>query len=557
MRVDIARRFWACMALCLLAACSGGAGDPATTITTAAPAPSVTVKADIAKAIVNQVVAISWTSTGATACTLSGDVTGVVATSGDRAVQKSAAGTINVDIVCSGSGGTAAGKVTVEVTDSTTYSVSTTSAPTYPSGYVVATTDSRDIQTDPCKLNLPIVAYPKSWMGSRPLPQVVGAPLSAEIGRAMMVKDIMLDDNPAFVLRGQAPDAPNGCDSGAGAIKGEIDKTVHRLKQLGVQYVSIPQWHWAKINSDGSYAFTSADTTFGSLSDANLAYYVGAAHAAGIKVIMTNQIQGFIDAQGNLIATPPSNLDTFRKWLSVYKSFMTTQAPRFQSLGIDIWELGCGFCLWHDAGDGSQAAYDLFAQKYAEIAKIIRGSFNGKLMISGVPWLKDHPEVLDQVDIIQTSFYPRATITQIQSDTISVAAYKNLVDNGIKYWANTGKTVMVASYIQSRADALTNPGYLEEAVCTGDIPPNGDLAAIDNSICLQRKTKPDFSIQAIVHEAHMEMIKETGVTNLIVLIYDYWETDTLMPQTAFPNIATSIRNKPAEGVVRQWFAMPR
>jgi hypothetical protein len=178
-------------------------------------------------------------------------------------------------------------------------------------------------------------------------------------------------------------------------------------------------------------------------------------------------------------------------------------------------------------------------------------------MISGVPWLKDHPEVLDQVDIIQTGFYPRTTITQSQSDTISVASYKNLVDNGIKYWASTGKTVMVVSYIQSRADALTNPGYLEETVCTGDIPPNGDLAAIDNNICLQRKTKPDFSIQAIVHEAHMEMIKETGVTNLIVLIYDYWETDTLMPQTAFPNIATSVRNKPAEGILRQWFAMPR
>lgn len=367
-----ARCFLACMALCCLAACSGGAGSSAATATPTPLAPSVILKADVAKAIVNQAVTISWSSTGATTCTLSGDVTGVVATSGDRTVQKPAAGAINVDISCTGGGGTATGKVTVEVTDSTTYSVSTASAPTYPSGYLVATADSRDIQTDPCKLNLPTVAYPQSWMGSRPLPQVVGAPLSAEIGRAMMVKDIMLDNNPEFVLKGQAPDAPNGCDHGAGALKGEIDKTVQRLKQLGVQYVSIPQWHWAKINSDGSYAYTSADTTFGSLSDANLAYYVAAVHAAGMKVIMTNQIQGFVDAQGNNIATPPSNLDTFRKWLAVYKSFMTTQAPRFQSLGIDIWELGCGFCLWHDIGDGSPAAHDLFAMKYAEIAQSIK-----------------------------------------------------------------------------------------------------------------------------------------------------------------------------------------
>lgn len=543
-------------ALALTGCGGGGSGSSSGPITVTALPPTVEIKADVQKAIINQPVAINWSSTGATSCTLAGDATGAVTTSGRRDIQKPSAGNISIDITCTGPSGSAVGKVSVIVESSTTYSVSTQTSVPYPNGYTVATNDSRDIQTDPCKLNLPIVAYPQSWMGSRPLPQVVGAPLSAEIGRAMMVKDIMLDNNPGFVLQG-APDAPNGCDSGAGSLKGEIDKTVQRLKQLGVQYVSIPQWHWAKINSDGSYVFTSADTTFGSLSDANLAYYVGAAHAAGIKIIVTNQIQGFIDAQGNNIATPPSNLDTFRKWLAVYKSFMTTQAPKFQSLGIDIWELGCGSCLWHDTGDGSQAAYDLFALKYSEIAKIIKGSFRGKLMISGVPWLKDHPQVLDQVDIIQTGFYPRTTITQSQSDTISVASYKNLVDNGIKYWASTGKTVMVVSYIQSRADALTNPGYLEETVCTGDIPPNGDLAAIDNNICLQRKTKPDFSIQAIVHEAHMEMIKETGVTNLIVLIYDYWETDTLMPQTAFPNIATSVRNKPAEGILRQWFAMPR
>lgn len=128
MRVDIAGRLIACIALCNLNACSSGAADSATTSTPAAPVHAVTLRADAVKAIVNQVVSISWSSTGATTCNLSGDLTGVVATSGDRTVQKRAAGTINVDIVCSGGGGTAAGKVTVEVSESTTYSVSTTSA---------------------------------------------------------------------------------------------------------------------------------------------------------------------------------------------------------------------------------------------------------------------------------------------------------------------------------------------------------------------------------------------------------------------------------------------
>ena len=540
-----------------VAGCGGGAGGSGGMASVISPSPTVEVKADVAQAIVNQPILISWSSTGASACALSGDLTGAVGASGQQEARKASAGTLSVSVSCTGPGGTSTAKVDVPVAVATTYSISTKEAVAYPSGYSVVTADSRDIQTDPCKLNLPVVAYPQSWLGTRPLPAVVGAPLPASIGRAIMVKDIMLDENPAFVLKGQSPDAPNGCDQGAGALKGEMDKTVQRLKQLGMQYISIPQWHWATINADGSYGFTPADSTFGSLSDANLAYYVKAAHAAGIKVIMTNQIQGFIDGQGNMMATPPSNMATFQKWLTLYKKYMLAQSPQFQALGIDVWELGCGFCLWHDVGDGSQTAYNLFAQAYGDIAKNIKTTFKGQMMISGTPWLKDHPEVLSQIDIIQSGFYPKAPITQAQSDAITVASYKNLVDHGIQYWAQTGKTVIVVSYLQSRADALTNPGYLEESVCTGDIPPNGDLAAIDNNACIQRKTKPDFGLQAIVHEAQLEMIKETGVTNLIVLLFDYWETDTLMPQTAFPNIATSIRNKPAEAVVRQWFAAPK
>lgn len=543
--------------LWIISSCSSGGASGAGSQASVTVPPTVQIKANVAKAIVNQVVTITWSSTGVTSCTLAGDTTGTVGASGQKEVQKASAGNINVEIICTGPGGSASGNISVIVEESITYSVSTTTPVAYPDGYMIATTDSRDIQADPCNLDLPKVTYPKAWLGNRPLPRIVGAPFPAEIGRAIMIKDIMLDNNPAFVLNG-APDAPNGCNLGPGALKGEIDRTVHRLKQLGVQYVSIPQWHWATIKPDGSYDYKSADSTFGPLSDANLAYFVNAVHAAGMKAIMTNQIQGFVDQQGNNIPTPAGNMDTFRKWLTLLKNFSAAKAPQFQALGIDVWELGCSFCLWNDIGDGSKAATALFASNYLSIARSIKLTFKGKLMISGTPWLKDYPELLREVDIIQTGFYPKSTITQSQSDALTVDLYKKLFDNGILYWADTGKTVMVVSYSQSRADVLTKPGYLEETVCTGDIPTNGELVApVDQNACVQRKTTPDFSLQATVHQANMEMIKASGVTNLIVMVYDYWATDTLTPQTAFPNIATSIRNKPAEGVVRQWFAMPK
>ena len=114
-----------------------------------------------------------------------------------------------------------------------------------------------------------------------------------------------------------------------------------------------------------------------------------------------------------------------------------------------------------------------------------------------------------------------------------------------------GKPIMIVHGIQSRSDAMTRPGYMEETVCTSDVFGTFNGSQTE---CIQRATLPDFSIQAIVHEAAFELIG--GLSNpagLIVFVADYWETDPLVPQTAYPNIGASVRNKPAEGVVKAWF----
>lgn len=145
-----------------LTGCGGSSGSSSGPITVTALPPTVEIKADVQKAIINQPVAINWSSTGAISCTLAGDLTGTVATSGRRDVQKASAGNISIDITCTGPSGSAVGKVSVIVESSTTYSVSTQTSVPYPNGYTVATNDSRDIQADPCKLNLDVVTYPQA-----------------------------------------------------------------------------------------------------------------------------------------------------------------------------------------------------------------------------------------------------------------------------------------------------------------------------------------------------------------------------------------------------------
>ena len=103
--------------------------------------------------------------------------------------------------------------------------------------------------------------------------------------------------------------------------------------------------------------------------------------------------------------------------------------------------------------------------------------------------------------------------------------------------------------MQSRRNALSYPGYLEETGCTEAV----NSMEVSYSKCIQRDTEVDFSLQAIVIQAQMEHIKEQNIDNLIVFANDYFVTDNLYPYFAFPNLAYSIRNKPAEGLVREWF----
>jgi hypothetical protein len=62
------------------------------------------------------------------------------------------------------------------------------SAIAYPASYQQAVRSNASLVTDPCKTDMAEVTYPKSWMGSYGLPQVVGAPLKRLICEACTSK---------------------------------------------------------------------------------------------------------------------------------------------------------------------------------------------------------------------------------------------------------------------------------------------------------------------------------------------------------------------------------
>ena len=82
----------------------------------------------------------------------------------------------------------------------------------------------------------------------------------------------------------------------------------------------------------------------------------------------------------------------------------------------------------------------------------------------------------------------------------------------------------------------------------------GDLN-ISAGGCLEKETSPDFSLQAIYYEAFFEALTSLSFKgNVMVAPSDMWETNSMVSESVFPNIGASIRNKPAEGIVKAWYA---
>lgn len=65
----------------------------------------------------------------------------------------------------------------------------------------------------------------------------------------------------------------------------------------------------------------------------------------------------------------------------------------------------------------------------------------------------------------------------------------------------------------------------------------------------------DFSIQAMSYQAMMEAISAQTVFDVIgVHVIGYWFADNILPDSSFPNLSQSFRNKLAEALMYQWFA---
>src|SRR2546426_1525042 len=397
----------------------------------------------------------------------------------------------------------------------------------YPEFYQRAPSFSYTVPDPYCAISTAVVAYPASYLGAFPLPAIQGAPLPAALSRGAAVKDYWhygLTD----------PSTNAGC---SGDMHAAFVNTLQRLQKLGADHVDVFQDAYLVDVNAASLDFDLTRRI--EISDAELAWIVGAAKAAGLEVHEYMQIDG-ADVNYVPLPTPPTR-DWASAYLDAYTRFIVGRAAVAQSDGIQAFQLDWG-AYWFDW----TPLRDLFITKMTAAARQVRGVYSGKILYGAVdPWISNDPDLMNSIDWFIGNIFG-INFSAADNENITVPQLKQKYLDLITALGNalgpTKRPVVWQIYAQSHRDFLLN-GWVEDGFC--------------GSSCAQNAVRTDFSVQAIAYEAMLEAVSaQTAFTTVGVTARASWFVDVMLPAQSFPNISQSWRNKPAESILYRWFARP-
>lgn len=396
----------------------------------------------------------------------------------------------------------------------------------YPVFYKDIKPSAVTVQNPYCLIDAETVSYPKSYLGTYDLPQVDGAPLPADIKRAVGLKDSWPSD----------PNL-NHCVITGNTMFDTFEKSLPRVSALGAQQI-----HVTNFVSFNNFQEASLDVTKKAISDETLRKIAQSARKHGLDVILYLNI-----APGNQQVTEVPSNEWLGKYMDSYETFLLSQAKVAQEAGITAMMLN-----HFDYQPTIRGFENVYQEKMLALLKKVREVYSGKVILMLEPFSGADLSKLDllfkSVDVFL--YTPDTTpLARVPDKTVSVDNIKNYYlnffnDLGVRF-GKYQKPFFLRVLIQSEKDFLVK-GWNEDQFCIkkGDNP------------CYQKDLVVDFSSQAIAYEALMEAIKASHkkVINIgAVDTYGYWFTDVMLPDTSQPQMAQSVRNKPAESIVKAWF----
>jgi hypothetical protein len=397
--------------------------------------------------------------------------------------------------------------------------------------------------TDPyCRVQQQYVPVPQNFIGSFPFPTVSStlSPLPERIQRGVEFKDFY----------GCCMSKPSGnqiCTGASGDMHSAVHYGIQRAVALGSDHVNVVEN--AQI-IDATASPLQFDLAQMQIPFSELQFIGNEARAAGIKVRVLLQVPPS-DQKGNPLPSTPT-ATWFSDLLDAYTQYLVSVATVAQQNGFDGMTLNW-FELYFNWSLNPQSYQSTFAAKMQDALRQVRAVFSGKVFLfdylpGDLTGFSSLLQSTDGVYVEDDGAILSAAQNQNPTFDIVKTAYKGRMDKRKSRFGNT--PLIYRSFAQSHRNFLYT-GWIEDAGCT---PGNG-------ANCLQTTLQTDFSIQAIAVEAQLEALAESNLNIVSVDTVDYWWTDTILPLyydpvprwSEFPNIAQSVRNKPAEAIIYGWF----
>ncbi len=396
----------------------------------------------------------------------------------------------------------------------------------YPQFYESYVSTNTVVLNPYCIIEFETVAYPASYLGDLSFPKINGAPLSLDIDRAVGIKDIWVLDDPNI----------NNCPDKKKMFEA-YEKTLKRVKAINAQQI-----HLTNYISFLDFKNATLDYDNIAIPDAELHNIIETAKKENLDIVLYLNV-----APGNLKVSGIPNSLWLSKFIDSYEPFLLNQARIAQETGVK------GMMINNFDYQPSIKGYEeVYQEKMLALLEKVRKVYSGKIILLIDPFsgadLNKIDTFLNKVDAYLLS--PRGDVLKDSSDkSITLENLKNLFSKELKekgqLFSKYNKPFYLKILIQSEKNFLIK-GWNEDALCIkrGENP------------CYQKDLKPDFSIQAIAYEALLESIKEAQNKDMkieAVDTYGYWFTDVMLPKNSQPQMAHSIRNKPAESIVKAWY----
>jgi hypothetical protein len=238
------------------------------------------------------------------------------------------------------------------------------------------------------------------------------------------------------------------------------------------------------------------------------------------------------------------------KIMDSYRILIASHAKFAQSIGISGMAVDLGV-FNPPVLQSNREFREIYVTKMVNIIDDIRAVFKGTLVYGQYDSIIDE-RIISKIDRVRVMLWlgGQTPMHQLSVDSFKKDTTKYIEWFYLKYsLALNGKyqnlPVEWLIYAQGTQEFYSSNGYLEDSFCLNP--------------CVQHQLKTDFSIQAIAIEGALQAISaQPFFTSGAVSISNYWHTDDLTPtiingNTTFPNISSSIRNKPAEAIVKMWY----